>query len=1363
VNRFIQLTSIITSLCFCLSLSSASAQDFLGSIKAGNANAEQWAQAMSGLADPVERPKIQEAISSNKSFPKKELVLLLSHPKLSVRLGAIELLEDASGGDNGFNAWLTIEAVENQAPLKMWVGWAAGDAEVRDQRSGKLSPEKILGYIQQLLSDDRARISRAMRMLEGDNFNVVASIQQFIVDNPTLPATKISQLKQAQYELVLLKTTRTNASHLARDLVKGNRDQQLTALANLKKLGMITIPIIRDYVDAPGSLVRETAIDAILTVGGRQTLPFISDQLSKEKDINVIHVAIRNLKDIGGDKALEIIQKYLKHEDEDLIIAAIAAITKLSGGSNDNFGRYSGRSNIPKKEANANSLEIVKLLSDNRWRVRVAALEHVEGLKVQEAASEVMRLLKNDKDEFVRHHAVEAAVAMKLKDSEGILAELFLTNDDMVGSLSKAMISLKGSLPDNLLKHLRTRNPDVIISSLKSFSSDKMIHLSVLSSFALSENIDVSCAALRLLANSDRRTKHDPVANVLTDALKSKNTEKIIAILGTLDLPETSKTDPSLRFIKGASNYIVRSKNTKLDPLYNAFLAPDGKPLVADAVAAIGANATATGGVKAMLETLVELAKSEKDSDQSFKIALILTKSGDVRGLELLKYSIDKMPVSKRAALAQSLYNPKQAAAVPIIMALLQDPSKEIRSKAVRAAFSNEKNKVLIQSALNAITEKGTKITGADAYNYSTEQGANDSSTRSIFYRWCIEQLNKEELDDRARILSLILIRKIATGADEELVANFTEHKNPWIRRAAWHALGIMNNSWYQENLPKLLDDKHPNVRAAVTDAHTRADSGWRHIFSDIESRSEGSYYSGKERRRLSDNIEAVLKTIASTDTSESNRFEAMFTLLSHSVVIDLKQFTDLISKQSKEADAVARLSDYVESNYRKMGKGTRPLLAYVDFKQISRRHHDGIIKHFGAGEDSGSGGGFATFAGLAKTSDASAEPQHLSTPEDEEAAAASRESLVIIFFEKAGCKKCVEVESYLHDMKQDFPLLEIKREYVDQTEGILLNNHLSKKLQVPSNQIRKAPAVFSSNGYLVGGNINPQDLAKLFSETMGTAEQKDWYSFKNEAEIQVAKQEVDKAFRDLTLPIVIAGGLLDGINPCAFATIIFFLSYLTIAKRSAKEIFFVGFSFILAVFLSYLSFGLLFSKALEWLTANNSYQWIRNALNYVFAGFAILVAVLSLRDWWRARQGRLKDMTLQLPNFLKKKIRSVIRENSKSSLYVFAAFGSGVAISVLELACTGQVYAPIIYKINEGSQDALTMLVIYNLAFVLPLIIIFGLAMGGMKSNTLMNFQKNHTSTIKLLTAILFFVLAAVLLFSTQISAWAEGFYPSL
>ena len=144
------------------------------------------------------------------------------------------------------------------------------------------------------------------------------------------------------------------------------------------------------------------------------------------------------------------------------------------------------------------------------------------------------------------------------------------------------------------------------------------------------------------------------------------------------------------------------------------------------------------------------------------------------------------------------------------------------------------------------------------------------------------------------------------------------------------------------------------------------------------------------------------------------------------------------------------------------------------------------------------------------------------------------------MFFEKTGCKKCLEVETYLADLKQDFPLLEVKHSFVDKDEGILLNTHLSGILQVPATQMSKAPAIFTSQGFLVGGNITPQGLAKLFSNTIEKPEQKDWYILDNEEDIQLAQQGVDKIYNDLTLPIVIAGGLLDGINPCAFATIIF-------------------------------------------------------------------------------------------------------------------------------------------------------------------------------------------------------------------------------
>ena len=52
-----------------------------------------------------------------------------------------------------------------------------------------------------------------------------------------------------------------------------------------------------------------------------------------------------------------------------------------------------------------------------------------------------------------------------------------------------------------------------------------------------------------------------------------------------------------------------------------------------------------------------------------------------------------------------------------------------------------------------------------------------------------------------------------------------------------------------------------------------------------------------------------------------------------------------------------------------------------------------------------------------------------------------------------------------------------------------------------------------------------------------------------------------------VTLIAIITGGLLDGINPCAFATLIFFIAYLERVKQKRKTLLYIGISFSLAVF----------------------------------------------------------------------------------------------------------------------------------------------------------------------------------------------------
>lgn len=1336
------------TLAFSLALSNITwgQRDLIQNLESGTPSESDLIKAIYALSTPESRSEIEKVIGKANPFPRKELVNLLSHQQLIIRIGSLELLENAAGEDFGFNPW--DEPTKNpssQAALQRWQLWADSDSKIENS-TAKLSEEQLLSYIQQLLSDDRNRVQRAIRMLESNNFYAVSALQSFITEHPELPEVKILQLKQAQYELVLIKADRSKAAGLARDLVKGNRDQQLTALSRLKKLGLITIPIIRDFVGEADALTRETAMDALLSVGGAQVLPLVVEDLKTENDVNVLHVALKNIKDIKSPQSIAIATRLLTHEDEDIVVGSIQALTKLKGNnsSRSSFDR-SSKANLGAESP------VLPYLQDSRWRVRVAAINHVSKLEIKAAGPSLLKLLSEDDDEFVRSHCIQAAVAIKLTDGLPILKKLFFTNDELIRSLTPAIIELSKSVPADLLEHLKTRDPDTIISALGAFTDDTKPILTVLANYAQHSDTDVSCAALRILANDDDKLKFDFVTNTLTDSLKSGSKEKIQAILTSIDLPRLKKTDPRL-FL---STKTSRNSSSVLDPLYKAFLMPGGKALTPP-LPTVKTNSS--GGLSTLLKTLDDLANEKGNNKRTFQISLLLTKAGDPRGIKLINENIAEMPVSKRSSLADSLYFPSSAETLPIFEILLEDPADDIRKEAARNAFNNEKNLKLIKLTLDHAARENTLLKPSEVTQYNFFSCLRKSGSSAIMQEWASEQLASATASDKVKILALTIYGKAMRLSDVSAAIPYSTSTNPWVRRAAWYAIASKKSTNNTEQLEAITKDSSPHVRAILTEISSKERTNWKIYFSDSESSSDNSYSSSRSRRRLSQELEDALRVIAQTDSSIINQFEANYSLLTHSRDIDLPEFIAQLSKAPKETQAVRRLSDYVEDNYKKMGKGMRPLLAYIDFKRINVRHHKAILKHFKS--ESNQNEGFHSFENLAKTTQVSDAPQHLEVEKVEPLA--ERTKLVAVFFEKEGCKQCAKALEVVEDLKADFPLLEIQHVSMSSNNGILLNDHLSNKFSLPSNAIGKTPSIFTSQGY-VTPPISAIKLGELLEKTMASPQDGDWSNISSPQQIAAAEERVDARYDSLTLPIVIAGGLLDGINPCAFATIIFFISYLGVAKRSAKEIFMVGTAFILAIFLSYLSVGLIFNEIIGKLTENSSYLWLKNTLNYVFAGFALLVAILSLRDFWRARQGRLTDMTLQLPTFLKNRIRGVIRKGAKSSRFVIAAFFSGIAISFLELACTGQVYAPIIYKINQGASNATYMLVLYNLAFILPLVIIFGLAMGGMKSTALIGFQAKHTATVKLLTGILFLLLAAVLIFSDFFSGLLKNIQPAL
>ncbi|MFA5389564.1 MAG: hypothetical protein WC312_07455 [Candidatus Omnitrophota bacterium] len=244
--------------------------------------------------------------------------------------------------------------------------------------------------------------------------------------------------------------------------------------------------------------------------------------------------------------------------------------------------------------------------------------------------------------------------------------------------------------------------------------------------------------------------------------------------------------------------------------------------------------------------------------------------------------------------------------------------------------------------------------------------------------------------------------------------------------------------------------------------------------------------------------------------------------------------------------------------------------------------------------------------------------------------------------------------------------------------------------------------------------------------------------------------------FESFDIYAVAAAGLLDGINPCAFTTIVFFISFLALAGYGKREMAAAGVSFTLAVFVAYILIGI---GIFKFLRLAGAFAYAAAALNVLIGCFALFLGILNIADYLRYRKTKDAGASLlRLPQAVKNRIHLAIgsdlrqdREAGRKPVFKIAraAFGAGFVVSILESVCTGQVYLPTIayvLKIPDRHISAAIYLVLYNLAFIIPLALVFIMSFLGVSSGAFSKISQRHFGIVKLATAALFFAFAAIL-----------------
>ncbi len=218
----------------------------------------------------------------------------------------------------------------------------------------------------------------------------------------------------------------------------------------------------------------------------------------------------------------------------------------------------------------------------------------------------------------------------------------------------------------------------------------------------------------------------------------------------------------------------------------------------------------------------------------------------------------------------------------------------------------------------------------------------------------------------------------------------------------------------------------------------------------------------------------------------------------------------------------------------------------------------------------------------------------------------------------------------------------------------------------------------------------------------------------------------------DSLLPLVLFTGLVDGINPCAFGVLLFFIAFLYTLHRSRGNILKLGAVYIFMIFLTYILIGLGILQAIV-------ISGEPHLLAKVSAGLTALLALVNIKDYFWYGKG----FTLKIPDFTKP---ALIKFTEKATLP--AVIVLGFLVGLCEFPCSGGIYVGILSLLSLKAKfwEGFVYLILYNVMFVLPLVAVLALAANKRMVLEMEKWDVKNKRLMKLASGLVMLLLAAIL-----------------
>lgn len=221
----------------------------------------------------------------------------------------------------------------------------------------------------------------------------------------------------------------------------------------------------------------------------------------------------------------------------------------------------------------------------------------------------------------------------------------------------------------------------------------------------------------------------------------------------------------------------------------------------------------------------------------------------------------------------------------------------------------------------------------------------------------------------------------------------------------------------------------------------------------------------------------------------------------------------------------------------------------------------------------------------------------------------------------------------------------------------------------------------------------------------------------------------------DLTLTIILGAAAIDSINPCAIGVLLFLGSILLRVSSKKTILLNLGLTYILTVYIVYTLSGL----GLIWFQVTLIRYGFAETVGIIVGVLVIMLGLIEIKDFFWYGKG----ISLEISPQHKEKLTKMAEKISWLGVVSIGGF-----VAMVELPCTGGPYLAITAILAKSfDMKAFIYLLIYNIIFILPLLVILLLLYFGTSTLKLKQWRQKNRRWMNLSSGLLMISLGILLI----------------